>query len=515
MSDLSSLEVGAWATALRTSALVGTGRRAPGNAPSALGTPPDDTDTFLDQAAIYDVMSRGGQRTLECVATPPAPPETRAYPPAEATRLLSLILRQPPLKGELRDELILTWLRACGASNLVVRPEALPELVEFARPKVKARQLLSDCWGERGRWYATSFDPRLLRVTVDSSEALSDAVAPEQIDDLIRQWPTLDTAAAATQLGRLRATDADRGRELLQAHWSKLPAKARVAHLETLADTITLADEDLLEAALDDRAKSVRELAVSLLTGLLGSRFKARMGERLAPLITVEKKLLRPTKIRVSLPQAVDDAAIRDGLPAADPANANQPTLWLGAIIEAAPLDVWVKASGLKPRDVVAAFESNRSDSHYFAEAIGRSGDPEWADALSSTTDNPRVVAAMSPATREAWLLDHSTKTTQSHHVFLSAVKATPQPWSPQVSEAIVRRLGNSEDRDYFLYAFDAELIAGLGPETLTLARDLLARPVHDPDKFSQARAKLLTIMQFHTFNQTIRDAFATAKEAQ
>lgn len=515
MTDLNPSEVVAWASALRTAALVGTGRRASAGAPSGFGTPPEDGEAFLDQAALFDVMSRAGARPVACVATAQAPPETRAYPPAEASRVLSLILRQPPLKGELRDELILTWLRVCGAHNLVVRPEALPELFEFARPKVKARQLLSDCWGERGRWFAANFDPKLLKVTVDSDEALGDTVAPGQIDDLVREWPTLDTPAAAIQLRRLRATDPDRGRELLSAHWSKLPAKARAEHLETLAATLSLGDEDLLESALEDRAKSVREVAVAMLAGLGGSRFRARMGERLAPLITVEKKLLRPTRIRLALPQGVDEAGTRDGLPAPDPSDANQPTAWLGAMIEAAPLDVWVKASGLKPRDIVEAFDSNSSDAHHFSEAIANSGDAEWADAIAPTTTNPRVVAVMSPAKREGWLLEHSAKTSESPHLFVSAIKATPQPWSREVSEAIVRRLGGAEDGDYFLYAFDAHLIAGLGPQSLAQARELLARPVKDPDKLAQARAKLLTIMQFQTFNQTIRDAFASAEEAQ
>ena len=41
----------------------------------------------------------------------------------------------------------------------------------------------------------------------------------------------------------------------------------------------------------------------------------------------------------------------------------------------------------------------------------------------------------------------------------------------------------------------------------------LLARPVKDRDNQAKVRAKLLTILQFHTLRDSILDAFITAKE--
>lgn len=510
---LNALEVGAWTTALRTAALVGTSRRAPSHAPAALGSPPEDTEALLDQAALFDILDRAGARAVVGVPVDPAPPETRAYAPPEAMRLLSLILHQPPLKGELRDELILAWLGECGAANAIVAPGLLPELADFAMGKISARPALSNCWGERGRWLAEAFHRRLFNASVASRNALADTVPPEEVDDLIASWPTLDTAAASLQLRRLRLTDPDRARDLLAEHWPTLAAKARNEHLLALSETLTLADDDFLENALDDRAKSVREVAVKVLTGLHGSRHSRRMAARLAPLIHVEKRLLRPAAIRLTLPQEVDEAGIRDGLSAPDPATQGQTAEWLAAMIVASPMDVWTGATGLTPGAVVAALDLTEAERAAFDRAIGHSGDSEWADAVAADTTDPQVVATMSPTVRDTWLRDRIALRSEANRLVFDVLRAIPRPWPPDLSETVIARLGESEDGTPFLNFFGVDLIAGLGPETVPQVRQLLARPVKDPDKQANTRGKLLTIMQFHSLKDSIRDAFASAKE--
>lgn len=507
------MEIGAWASALRTSALVGTSRRAPAHAPAGLGTPPADTELLLDQAALFDVLSRGGARAVQGRQTDPAPPETRPYAPQEAQRLLGLLLHQSPVKGELRDDLILGWLLACAEHNAIVGPALLPELAALALRDVSLRQPLSNCWGERGRWLASIFHPRLTASTVASRDALGEEVPPEEIEGLVRSWPTLDRAAASIELRRLRNTDADRARELLATHWAKLPAKARDEHLDVLGENLTLADEDFLEAALDDRAQAVRGSAAALLGRLPGSGLRARMGDRLAPLIQVEKRMLRPTKISLSLPQGVDEAGVRDGLAAPDPTVTGQAPYWLRAIIRSSPLDVWVRVSGMVPRDVVQALDLPPAERDALDLAIGSSGDSEWADAIAGETRSADVVAAMSPAVRERWLADNLGRHEQTPRIITDALRQLPRPWSPDVTERLLRRLGDSQDGSGLVFLFDGILIAGLGQGTVPLIRDLLARPVKDEDNQAQVRAKLLTIMQFHNLRDSIRDAFTPAKE--
>lgn len=507
------MEVGAWATALRTSALVGTSRRAPAHAPAGLGTPPEETELLLDQAALFDVLSRGGARAIQGRPTEPAPPETRPYAPPEAQRLLGLLLHQSPVSGELRDDLILGWLLACARHNAILGPSLVPELAALALRDTSMRQPLSNCWGERGRWLASMFHPRLVASTVASRDALQETVPPEDVEELVRSWPTLDRAAASIELRRLRNTDPDRGRDLLAAHWAKLPAKAREEHLTVLGEAMTLADEDFLEAALDDRAKAVRSQASSLLRRLPGSRLMHRMGERLAPLIQVEKRMLRPTKIRLILPQGVDEAGVRDGLAAPDPTVTGQAPYWLKFLIRSSPLDVWSQVSGMKPRDVVAALDLSPSDREAFELMIGDSGDSEWADAVAGETRDADVVAAMSPAVRERWLADNLGRHEQAPQIITETLRRLPRPWSPDVTERVLRRLGDSQDESRLVYLFDGILIAGLGPGTVPLIRELLARPVKDRDNQAKVRAKLLTILQFHTLRDSILDAFITAKE--
>ena len=165
------------------------------------------------------------------------------------------------------------------------------------------------------------------------------------------------------------------------------------------------------------------------------------------------------------------------------------------------------------PRDVVQALDLPPAERDALDLAIGSSGDSEWADAIAGETRSADVVAAMSPAVRERWLADNLGRHEQTPRIITDALRQLPRPWSPDVTERLLRRLGDSQDGSGLVFLFDGILIAGLGQGTVPLIRDLLARPVKDEDNQAQVRAKLLTIMQFHNLRDSIRDAFTPAKE--
>ena len=83
-------------------------------------------------------------------------------------------------------------------------------------------------------------------------------------------WETGSRAQRLGYLRRLRRADPAAARELLDRDWATLTPDERGDLVAALADGLALADEALLERALDDRRKEVREAAAGLLVATAG-----------------------------------------------------------------------------------------------------------------------------------------------------------------------------------------------------------------------------------------------------
>src|SRR5690606_19325122 len=114
-------------------------------------------------------------------------------------------------------------------------------------------------------------------------------------------WATGDRQVRFALLRRIRSEDPAAGLALVRSTWSGEKAADRSAIIEALAPTLPMVDEPFLEETLDDRAKSVREQAASLLATLPGSRLAERAAALLAPLVSESRGLLR-RKVEVALP---------------------------------------------------------------------------------------------------------------------------------------------------------------------------------------------------------------------
>jgi hypothetical protein len=129
--------------------------------------------------------------------------------------------------------------------------------------------------GSRGRWLQ------------ELLSTASGAAHPAPAD-----WSGLKAADAATELEQLRRSDPAAARDRLAEHWDSISAKERAAHLGILGSGLGPEDEVLLERALDDKAKTVRDAALALLDRLPASARAQRMAARLTALLRV-KGLLR------------------------------------------------------------------------------------------------------------------------------------------------------------------------------------------------------------------------------
>jgi hypothetical protein len=181
----------------------------------------------------------------------------------------------------------------------------------------------------------------------------SPGTAHEAQDDDLWQHSSLDQRKLF--LKRLRQVDPQRARDLLTAALPTEGARERAALIESLATSLQLEDQDLLEPALTDKSKEVRQMVVRLLSSLPQSRYMQRMATRLQPLLKSEKKLLRGTIITLEPPQVYDPEWKTDQIEEAKPQGSQfgERAWWLHQMIRATPLHWWTQQTGLTPACLV------------------------------------------------------------------------------------------------------------------------------------------------------------------
>ncbi len=122
------------------------------------------------------------------------------------------------------------------------------------------------------------------------------------------------------------------------------------------------ADEDFLDACLDDRSGRVREAAAGLLSRLSNSKLVARMIARLEPLVTFIPgspssllKLKRGSKPRIdlNLPAAFDKSMQRDGISEKPSDSLGPKQWWLLQMISCVPLDHWTQKLNASPEALI------------------------------------------------------------------------------------------------------------------------------------------------------------------
>jgi Family of unknown function (DUF5691) len=290
-------------------ALVGTLRRAVGTAGPASE---EAAARLLGHAAMLTVAARAGRLAGTAEPIAPAPPEDAPVVAAGAARRLAEILR-----GE-RIRMLPEWLAAAGDRGRLVPPALLPELLDRGRSDRSLRPLIVGTAGRRGMWLAMqNADWAYLVIDTDDT------------------WETGTKAARLTHLSRLRAEDPERARETLNTTWRTESAPDRAAFVQVLENGLSAADEPFLEAALDDRAKDVRQLAADLLSLLPSSAYGRRMAERARGCVR-----RTGTTLSVEPPAECDAGMRRDGIPD-NPAAGGQRATWLGELLSRAPLATW------------------------------------------------------------------------------------------------------------------------------------------------------------------------------
>jgi hypothetical protein len=371
---------------------------------------------LLDAAALATLYRRAGRRPLRDVEPlPQVPGEDRPLPRPVAIRRLSAML------GGFQTTALGEWLRAADARGWGVPPEFLPALADHARNRAEYRPLVIAAAGRRAHWLADlNPDWRFLHA----------AVADSNNTDL---WTHGDPIQRRSWLRDLRRTDPAAALEELREVWPTESAATRADFLGLLTESVSDADEEFLEAALDDRSREVRRLAATLLTSLPDSRLSQRMTERFNAHLLVTQDVLK-----VDLPRQLNASMERDGLDSQLTEGIGKRANWFRQIVAATPLAAmdlaWLQlpVEGCAPEVLQAAW----------TEAAIRESNIDWARELLKTgantgTRSPAELLRLLPPDEWARAVEALRKTVD----ITELVGGLPIPWPTSLATMLLDQL--------------------------------------------------------------------------
>jgi hypothetical protein len=500
---------------LATVATVGTARKGlavselagPAAGQSAVLDPADPAAALLDAAALLTVARRAGvqpspaRNGRDGAAGPAAGPG--GGPARELPARAAGLLRQlgsgdagagvtPGAFAAADTAILVELLTAAGRAGYVLPAPLLPGLLDAAVRDAGLRPAVVALLGARGCWLAGHrADWRRAVALARAEGTAASGGAGNRPEPLTAQagrdaWRAGDRDERRALLAEFRRRDPAAGRELLRAGWAGETGFDRAALLALLRHGLSAADEDFLEAALDDRAGGVRDEARRLLGWLPGTAFGQREAMRAAPVLRVERHALR-RRLVVALPGEPDAAAARDGVPAASPVDGIGAGAWrLIHVLAGAPLANWTGRLGLSPAELVALPVADDRGAHVqaawrlavarqlaAAELAGpdcdRTGPDSteltaWALALLSAgvsrpakwssrawPDDAALTAALPAAIRAdraaATLKGARPDDRSAAYTVTAEVTACPAPWPPGLADAVTGALTRAADR--------------------------------------------------------------------
>ena len=377
---------------LLAAALVGTARRPWQASSVSIGGRPLSTDgaSLLEVAGAAVVYRRAGASAESGHEPLPASPDETGPPlPAAAGARLLRILSDGGVPGgaQIAQEILAQWLTLAAAHGGYVPPEALPALLDAGRRNGSIRGALGKVAGQRGAWLAAMRE--------DWRWLLDQAPAGSSSD-----WDTGSAGERLAYLLQLRRTDPAAARTLLETAWPGESSEDRARFLGALEIGLEEADDPLLEQALDDRRREVREAALELLHRLPGSGLGRRMTERARRAVRLERRLIGRDRLIVEPPQDLDADLRRDGV-GTSPARGIGIGAWLlEEVVAGTPLIAW-HDFGRSPAAVVELARGNDWETallHGWAKAAIAQRDPVWAGALvgnDARSDGPALREAV------------------------------------------------------------------------------------------------------------------------
>jgi len=316
--------------------------------------------------AIAAVARRVGVKSTTAKMLPQPAPE-RSRPCCNAAQALALKSIFDPEGAVLLPE----WCVLAAAAGVAPPPMTLPALLDWAGKDAARRAALAPVLGSRELWLAAQ--------RADWRWAVERAAGathdPAQFE---RHWLEGTEHERRTAFAVVRRIDPGRARQWLLDGWQDASADLRGGCIALLAEMLAPADEALLERALDDKRKGVREPALELLARLPESAYARRTAAVASLAFLVQPGgMLRRAKIDTAQPK-LEPSAGRDGWDASRD--------WVAAdfqtLLQRTPLHHWTGTCGLTP---VESFQLIGGLGMPFVQALMRavaySGNEDWQKA--------------------------------------------------------------------------------------------------------------------------------------
>lgn len=356
-----------------TAALLGTERGTQPSLPGSLGeldgalAASGREERFLSAAGAFALWRSAGTQLATTDERPePASPETLPLISAVSVGHLRSML------GTFATAVLPEWFGEVVRLGLRVPPELLPALLKRGERDWGIRSLTFKAGGERVRWLAAQNERWRFE-----SDAKDD---PEL-------WETGAQEERLASIAKLRAAAPEEAMKKIEETWKNERVEMRVELLNVLRDNLSLVDEPLLERALDDRSRDVRNTARHLLERLPGSALVERMKSRVDPLLTFKSGMLR-SSIEVVLPGEPDKEAARDGLylePEKKYIEMGPKALLLLRMLSVIPPSYWSEKFNETPEVILKAAKKNEFSlalATGWASSAVSHNDAVWAEAL-------------------------------------------------------------------------------------------------------------------------------------
>lgn len=233
--------------------------------------------------------------------------------------------------------------------------------------------------------------------------------------------------------------------EHLERAWDSETGEHRADFLAALNSGTGPADENLLEHALDDSHKGVREHAVQLLRRLPDSRYARRMGDRARTWIHVETKPLRK-RLVIRIPGSLDRSARRDGIEDVHFKNKGIRGWWLRMVVAATPLSVWEEMTGSAANALEMPIEQRWRSVMIEAwrGATVAQRNSGWAEAFLAHEGkqlNRRIASLVPRGTIDAYVSSGSADRYLLGVDGLALLDGLGHPWPVRVARRVVAQL--------------------------------------------------------------------------
>jgi hypothetical protein len=473
-----------WQDLINTS-LLGTGRKPLDPAflpdelrPAVSPTAPADPEAQLlktSALATQYVRAGTGAQSLVLPSLPVCAPETAAYSPAEANRLLSTLLAEESPCGPLLEY----WLDKCRAKGWIVPPDYLVRVLAAGAEK-KYQHLQSNIRpvvGKRGLWLASRHEAWEYVLQSDA--------------DLELLWQEGRPAQRKEAFSALRERDPALALSWLEQSWSGESAKDRKDFLERLKSKLNPGDETFLTGCreevlgLGSKAKAVHQeikaLTTQLLLSLPGSALSRQVWERVRPYFQQSRKFFSLSggqHISLVLPGGEDtffNVSIMHGQFGFDKSSPlpgyTDAQYWLSELIRCIPPLRWQEHFGTDAAGALALFngagegfrKSKEKAAHplfirSLADAIYCHQDSAWAAAWlklypQGVPDETRpqvhqLCALLPPAELEQFIMAHIRQPAE-----LADLLTSPQrpAWSLSFTHYVLQRVHQSAHEYYLL----------------------------------------------------------------